>query len=202
MNTQRQLLLRRFAAEGLTSGQIATKLGVSVGTVYKTAKKLGVTLKTNRRLSDDDIAHIATLNASGMTDPEIAAILGVAVTLIKAHRRLRGIRANRRQKAIPDDELMAMADRGIPCSVIAEQVGISREVVTRRVGRLFRAIGRKPGNFEKRRPFTRTTKKTRPYDDQLVAMRKGGSTQAEIAAALGISPRTVRRRLQALGQSQ
>lgn len=198
MNTQQQLLLRRLAAGDLTSGQIAKRLGVSTGTVYLTAKKLGVTLQTNRRLSDGDIAHIATLNASGMTDPEIAAVLGVDVTLIKAHRRLRGIKANKRQKAVSDDELMAMADRGLPCSVIAERVGLSRELVTRRVNRLFRELGRKPGNFNKRKPFTRTTKKTRPYDARMVELLKAGKTQIQVEQELGVSRRTIRRRLVAL----
>lgn len=199
MESDRDARIRLLAGAGKTDREIARVLGCHWESVRQVRRRLGVSPGKPKPLNDSDRTSIRNLHASGMNDQEIADVLGVTKSNITYHRKRMGLVANRRQKAVPDDELMRMADEGIPCSVIAERVGLSRELVTRRVNRLFRErLGRPPGNFNRNKAYTRRTRKTRDYDDDMIRLLREGKTQEHVAQALGISRRTVRRRLRAI----
>lgn len=194
-----EMILRRLHALRHTDQYIADVIGCHVETVRRTRRALGLEQTSERlKITKADIDTLRTLHASGMTDVEIANVLGCTKSNVTYHRHKLGLAANRRQKAVSDEDLMQMADAGIPCSEIADQVGLSRELVTRRVQRLFKALGRPPGNFNRRKSYRRRTKFTRPYDDKMIALLKQGLSTQQTADQLGISRRTVLRRLQAI----
>jgi DNA-binding CsgD family transcriptional regulator len=84
--------IRRYAAEGLTTVQIADTLGISTGRLGILAQEAGIAVGRNSRLAiAERVERTRDLAKQGATSQQIASEIGVGVEVVRVYSRKYGI---------------------------------------------------------------------------------------------------------------
>jgi biotin operon repressor len=184
-----------------TAKQIAAELGRSPSSVTGRIERLrrkGTNIPPRQRLRHpQDDAGVRTLWQGGSTVREISQALGLSKQVVRARivelrasdERIRGLRPHRRWTADDDARLVSLWQDGATAEEIATDLGRTVQAVFSRVGAL-----RSNGARLALRPLSRDPQE----DERLLELWGGPQSAVEIGAALGITHRTIGRRIAAL----
>ncbi|GMG82603.1 hypothetical protein LNKW23_18160 [Paralimibaculum aggregatum] len=209
---RKQRRLAALVAEGLTTDQIAERLGVTRGTVYRQLKAHGLTARPAPRGNSGTAAaqlraDFAAAVAEGLTVPQIRERFGLSDHAVRSRLRHHGLKAapvprpprRVREKAPPRPHPRDTRPEGCDMTWAELAEAMTAPEIAETLGRSLRAVR---AGLHKRglsaRPMPRIARAMSVSDDEWRALAAEMSVP-EISEKLGLSRTCIWRRLHKLG---
>jgi transposase len=209
---RKQRRLAALVAEGLTTDQIAERLGVTRGTVYRQLKAHGLTARPAPRGNSGTAAaqlraDFAAAVAEGLTVPQLRERFGLSDNAVRSRLRHHGLKAapvprpprRVREKAPPRPHPRDTRPEGSDMTWAELAAAMTVPEIAETLGRSLRAVR---AGLHKRglsaRPMPRIARAMSVTDDEWRALAATMSVP-EISEKLGLSRTCIWRRLHKLG---